>query len=262
MMYVGTGGLLVVVADHLLPDLVPCRWPDDSSGLHRAAWIGNMAALPAWRYIPLIAIGAATPSFGAGIAVAAGASVRSNHSCYLVGEPVRLRGSGFAPARSYIVSIDGVYFGQSQTDTSGGFSAGLIPGGLDAGVAQQTYRLEASDGILNAQTVFTVTRRAGARFLATSGNPNSLRAPFQVWGFALNGPNRAVYLHYVSPSGTAQTTVNLGRTGGQCGYLQTPSRRVFPFTPSLGSWTLQVDTRHAYTSHPGGQVARIGVRIG
>jgi hypothetical protein len=122
--------------------------------------------------------------------------------------------------------------------------------------------LAASDGSTNAQAAFTVTRTAGARFLASSGNPGTLKSKFQVWGFSRSGARRPVYLHYVSGSGQVRSTVSLGRTGGQCGYLLTKPRRVFPFSPPAGAWTLQADTRRAYSRHPSGPVARIGVQIG
>jgi hypothetical protein len=37
---------------------------------------------------------------------------------------------------------------------------------------------------------------------------------------------------------------------------------VFPFAPTVGQWTIQVDTQRSYSRHPGGPVARIGVQIG
>jgi len=187
--------------------------------------------------------------------------VSTNRGCYVVRQPVHLRGTGFAPDRSYDVAIDGVDFGQAATDPSGGFATQLLPGGLAAGVAQSVDRVDVTDGTVSASTRFTLTRPAGARFLATSGNPNTLRAPFEVWGFSLGGRRARVFLHYVDPSGNVRLTVPLGRTGGQCGYLLTRPRRVFPFTPSRGRWTFQIDTRRAYSPAPGGPVWRIPVLL-
>jgi hypothetical protein len=124
------------------------------------------------------------------------------------------------------------------------------------------YHLEASDGTSTAGASFTITRKAGARFLASSGNPQTLRAPFEVWGFALDGRRQSVYLHYVKPSGGARTTIPIGHTGGQCGHMRTSSRRLFPFAPSVGTWSLQLDTQPSYSPSPAGPFARIGVRIG
>jgi hypothetical protein len=211
------------------------------------------------------AIGASGAAGAAGAAGASGAGaarLSTDRGCYLVGQPVSIRGVGFAPARTFTVTVDGVFFGKSTTDSGGTFSTSLRPGGLGANVPQQAHHIEASDGTTTADTKFTVTRKPGARFLATTGNPNTLRSPFQVWGFSTAGAPLAVFLHYVSPSGGARQTVSLGNVGGQCGYLETKRLRVFPFKPSAGSWTLQVDTDRRYSRRPSGPVARIGVRIG
>lgn len=187
--------------------------------------------------------------------------MRTDHRCYRVGQVVHLDGAGFSPDLLYEVTVDGVDFGQSTTNSTGGLSAHLIPGGLGAGVAQSVDQLEVSDGTSTAATSFTVTRQAGARFLATAGNPHTLRAPFEVWGFALDSRVRPVYLHYVSPPGHPRLTVALGHTGGACGYLLTPPVQVFPFSPSAGTWMLQLDSQEQYRRNPDGPVARIGVRI-
>jgi hypothetical protein len=194
-------------------------------------------------------------------AARAAPSIRTDRACYLVGQRVRVTGTGFTAGRTFDVAIDGVDFGQSRTDATGAFSSSLVPGGLAAGVVQHVDHLDATDGTRGARTSFTLTRTAGARFLATSGNPNTLMAPFEVWGFALDGHRKRVFLHWVAPSGRVRETAALGRTRGQCGYLRTHRRRVFPFAPSLGSWTLQLDTRRRYVRHPSGPVARIRVRV-
>lgn len=205
----------------------------------------------------------ATLALGCAVASAASAPVvRTTAGCYPVGKTVHLIGSGFAPDRAYDVAIDGVDFGQDTTDASGSFHTHLIPGGLGAGVVQSVDRLDVTDGTSDARAVFTVSRSAGARFEATRGDPRTLRAPFQVWGFNLQGaPGEAIYLHYVSPAGQARDTVHLGRAGGQCGYLVTKPLRFFPFSPLTGAWTLQVDTWPRYSRRPSGPVARISVQI-
>ena len=110
--------------------------------------------------------------------------MRTARGCYLVGTRVHLSGSGFAPDRAYVISIDGVYFGRGRTNANGalGSDDSLRPGGLPAGTAQVVDRLEASDGTRAARTRFTVTRRPGARFLASSGSSSTLRAPVEVLG--------------------------------------------------------------------------------
>ena len=192
---------------------------------------------------------------------AAGPAIGTDRGCYVVGQKVKIAGSGFAPSRRFDVAVDGIDFGQSTTNVAGAFSSSLIPGGLGAGLAEYVHHLDATDGTLSADARFTVTRAAGARFLSTSGNPHTLRAPFEVWGFSLAGARRAIYLHYVAPSGRPGRSYGLGTAAGQCGYLRTRARRVFPFSPGVGTWTLQVDTSRRYLKHPKGPVTRIRVQI-
>ncbi|HWE34205.1 MAG TPA: hypothetical protein VG410_12015 [Solirubrobacteraceae bacterium] len=189
------------------------------------------------------------------------ASISTDRGCYPVGHKVTLTGTGFAPSRAYVVTLDDVYFGLSGTDSTGAFSVTFGPGGLVANYAQLVDTLKVTDGTATATTSFTITRPAGARFLATRGNPRTLRAPFEVWGFSPSGARLPLYLHYIGPRGIYKTTVSLGRTGGQCGYLKTKPRRVFPFVPAGGAWTFQVDTHRGYSRHPRGPVARIGVGV-
>ncbi len=160
-----------------------------------------------------------------------------------------------------MVTLDGVYFGSSGTGSTGAFSVTFGPGGLYANFPQLVDTLQVSDGTSTATTTFTITRPAGARFLASGGNPRTLKAPFEVWGFSPSGARRPLYMHYIGPRGAYKTTVSLGQSGGQCGYLRTKPLRVFPFVPSPGAWTFQVDTHRGYSRHPSGPVARIGVGV-
>lgn len=211
-----------------------------------------------------ISVGAITSLIASGLALGASAhaTVRTSRGCYLVGQSVTVIGSGFAPNRLFDLAIDGVDFGQEKTNAAGAFTAkGLVPGGLAANVVEHVDHVDATDGTVSATTTFTVTDAPRARFLAARGNPDTLRAPFQVWGFSLDGRVRSVFVHYVAPSGALRRTIKLGKTHGQCGYLMTGRVRVFPFAPSRGTWTLQVDTRRDYSRHPRGPVWRIPVQI-
>lgn len=187
----------------------------------------------------------------------AAARVETGKRCYAVGKPVTLTGSGFLPSSEYDVALDGVDFGQSTTDASGGFRTSFQPGGLAAGQAQMVERVDASDGASDPSTTFTLTRPTGALFGAGKGSSAGRRVPFQVWDFG----RAHVYLHYVH-AGAVARTVALGTTTGQCGYLRTAPRPLFPFTPGAGRWVLQFDSQRRYAAHPRGPVARLGVTIG
>ncbi|TML99034.1 MAG: hypothetical protein E6G05_12920 [Actinobacteria bacterium] len=184
-----------------------------------------------------------------------------DRSCYVVGQPVQLSGSAFAPYRSYVVSIDGVYLGSRTTDGIGNFSVPLHPGGLPAGAAEHYDLVEVTDGTTSAETNFTLTRRAGFRIANLTGATRTLTGRFVVWGFSLTGVSKPLYLHYLNPSGKLRKTVWLGTTGGACGYLRTVVRRIFPFTVSAGTWTLQVDTQQLYSRQAPGPRVRIRVVI-
>ncbi len=188
-------------------------------------------------------------------------SISTDRACYVVGQPVQLSGSGFGPYRSYVVSIDGVYLGRRTTDSNGSFSVPLYPGGLPAGAAEHYDPVEVTDGTASAQTNFTLTRRAGFRVANLAGATGTLTGRFVVWGLSLSGITRPVYLHYLTPSGKLRKTTWLGTTRAPCGYLRTVVRRVFPFTVSAGTWTLQVDTQQTYSSRPAGPRVRIRVVI-
>lgn len=203
-------------------------------------------------------------SVGGAVAARAdlGPTVTTDRACYVVGQTVQLSGSGFAPYRSYVVSIDGVYLGSSTTDGLGNLSVPLHPGGLPAGTAQHYEFLQVTDGTTTAQTNFTVSRRAGVAILNPRGGAASiLTGRFLVWGFSLSGISRPGYLHYLAPSGKLRKTVWLGLIQGPCGYLRTSVRRIFPFSVSPGTWTLQADTQQAYSRSPVGPMVRIRVVV-
>jgi hypothetical protein len=181
--------------------------------------------------------------------------------CYAVGQKVAVTGRGFAATAPYDLSIDGVDFGQSLTSASGGFRESVIPGGLGAGQFQSVDHVTATDGGLRASATFTLTRSTGAVFGAGTGGSPRRTVPFEAWDFAPSGPSVDVYLHYVTPTGSAARTVLLGPTGGQCGALVTQPLELFPFTPTAGTWTLQFDTSRVYAPKPRTAFSRLKVAI-
>jgi hypothetical protein len=217
------------------------------------------------RKLPLPMAILLVPALTITAVASAAPTLRTDRGCYLVGQQVKITGAGFAASRAYQVALNGIDFGISTTQADGGFTAALRPGGLGANVVQDVDTLTASDGTSMAQTTLTVTRTTGARILAGRGAAATLRAPFQVWGFALDSgkatAKQPVYVHYVGPHHLLRTTAQLGYTGGQCGYLKTAPRRVFPFIPAPGTWTLQLDSKPTYFSRPPGPVARITVHV-
>jgi hypothetical protein len=256
MMYVGTPYPPVLV-DARAP-LYPIR-----RRLRRLVGVGAClaAAVAASDVAATPAPAASTGPLAVAAQSGAATSVGTDRGCYVVGQTVQLSGSGFEPSRTYVVSIDGVYLGQRTTDSTGAFSVPLHPGGLPAGAAQHLDNLQVTDGTTSAQTWFMLTRSAGTLITNTAGGPRSLTGRFLVWGFSLGGVTRPVYVHYISPSGKVYKAVFLGNTGGQCGYLRTGRRRVFPFSTTPGTWTLQVDTSRSYSRRAAGPRVRLSAVI-
>jgi hypothetical protein len=194
-----------------------------------------------------------------GIALASSASIQTSHKCYAVGQAVGLTGRGFLGSSEYDLSVDGIDFGQSVTNASGGFRVSFGPGGLAAGQAQIVDKAIASDGQSTASATFTVTRNTGALVGAGSGSSPHRTVPFEVWDF---GRGATIYVHWIGPNGVYVETASLGSDGGQCGYLKSRPRELFPFNAASGNWTLQFDTHRSYSKHPSGRSARITVSAG
>jgi hypothetical protein len=206
----------------------------------------------------------------AGAGAAGTATLRADARCYLQGAPLRMTASGLTPNAPLTVVLDGQSLGYGNgatptADGAGAFASSFATPALGAGVVQQRHALAVSDGTHRPHARFTVTRPAGADFQPTSGNPRTLRARFDVWGFALAAPGRVarmrVWLHWVDPAGKLRASAALGTTGGDCGALTTAPRRVFPFDPQPGRWTLVVDAHRRYRVQASGPRAKISVHV-
>lgn len=218
----------------------------------------NLLSLPPLA-AALLALGAAGSE--------AAATVATDARCYAQGAPLRLTASGLTPRAPLTVSLDGqaLRYRDGSTpsaDDAGSFASSFATPALAPGANQLRHVLAVGDGVVSGRTRFTVTRPAGAVFEPAQGDPRRLRARFQLWGFALDsGRNRRAWVHWVDPKGTARRTSALGVTQGDCGRLTTPLRRVFPFDPEPGSWTLVIDTRKRYRVQTDAARAKIPVHI-
>jgi hypothetical protein len=189
---------------------------------------------------------------------AAAATVSTPESCYSSREPVDYVGTEFRPGSTYTVFVAGRQVATGKVspfgDLSGDFRAPVPARGRPG---ERTFVLTVTDGVRRATTRFRSTI-FGADFRPDRGDPATLRVRFYAFDF---GRGRTVYLHYVAPNRRHRTTVRLGRTGGPCGTVSTPLRRVFPFRPAPGSWRLQFDARRAYDPTPARPYVRLIVPI-
>jgi hypothetical protein len=213
----------------------------------------------------LSALLACTPA-----AAAAPATLTTSARCYLQAATLQLTASGLTPRAPLTVLLDGrrLSYGDGSTpaaDDAGTFSSSFATPALPAGIAQLRHALVVSDGTHRPRARFTVTRPLGAAFEPSRGDPRTLRARFSVWAFALAGAGAGrrlpVWLHWVGPAGKVRRSALLGTTGGDCGALTTALRRVFPFVPEAGRWTLVLDAHRRDRVQTSGPRAKIPVQI-
>lgn len=188
-------------------------------------------------------------------ASAQAAQVNVDRPCYPgdEGAPVKITGSGYAPNADFLVLLNGGVVGTGTADAAGNVAAEVEApappqGGKTAHDKQQ--RVEIRQGQTTAGRAF---RTAGVfgDFNPGSGDPKRLKVRFSAFGFGIDTPRGKkqplIYVHYVDRKGRSRKTIKLGRGKGACGSIRrTARRKLFPFRPSSGRWTLQFDTNRKY----------------
>lgn len=219
------------------------------------------------RLPQLVLAGVLLAAAGAAEAAPAATTLTTDARCYAQGAPLQLTAGGLTPRAPLTVALDGQALRYRDgslpvADAAGTFTSSFSTPALAPGARQQPHRLTVGDGTKLGRARFTVTRPAGAEFAPARGDPRTLRARFSVWGFALDGdPHPRAWLHWIDPRGKVRASAALGMTQGDCGTLTTPPRRVFPFEPEPGHWTLAIDTSRRYRVHEDGPRAKIPVHI-
>jgi hypothetical protein len=215
-----------------------------------------------------VALAAAPAGAGAGATAAHAATLTTDARCYLQGAPLRMTATGLTPNAPLTVALDGQTLryrngATPSADAAGSFASSFAVPALAPGLVQRHHALSVSDGVHKPRARFTATRPTGADFEPSSGSPQTLRARFSVWGFALNGgaPHARVWLHWISPGGSVRMSAPLGSAGGDCGMLTTAARRVFPFVAAPGRWVLVFDTHRRYRVQASGPHAKIAVHV-
>jgi hypothetical protein len=182
-------------------------------------------------------------------------SVRVSHACYQLAQKGTVHGSGFDPSAHWTAKLDGKAFGNGTTSSAGTITANFgVPSHLRKGsTGEDSYKLVVREGKHSASATFLVTHLS-ASFSPAGGNLSTLKVSFSLLGWGRGG---TLYLHYVNPNGTVRLTRALGSAGGACGHLVTSLEKLFPFTPTVGKWTLQFDKNPSYRAIT---VPRVGIR--
>lgn len=186
---------------------------------------------------------------------AGAATITLDRACYEATPAgiVTITGAGFTPGEQYTVLVQGgvVDVGNAAADgTLVKRIAVPVPPESGPGAHTGTYGVEvrqadvAATGSFQAATVF-------GDFTPGSGDPRTLKVHFIAYGFGTATPAGQampmVYVHYVNRKGGVRRTVAIGRGSAPCGTIKrTPLRKLFPFAPYAGTWTLQYDTHFRY----------------
>jgi hypothetical protein len=212
----------------------------------------------------VIALGAAAPAHAATVGV--------DHPCYLARQPglasgqaIQFSGGGFGPGATVTASLDGVAVASGPASPTGDFAGTTAAPALPSNRFTGRSTLTLADGASSASTSFPITLLA-ADFSPSSGNPNTLRVRFRIYGFgpvlaALGrGTSARVYEHLFSPGGKRRATYFVGRTRGPCGSLVTARRRILPFFPLDGRWRFVFTTSRRYSADAA-PMAATGFRV-
>lgn len=166
---------------------------------------------------------------------------------------VSITGSGFTPDGEVQLQIGGGIVGMTAADAAGDVSTTFpVPAPPESGPSknEKAYELSLVQGAVRATTTIR-SARVAADFSPTTGRPSTLRVRFSVFGFGMatpaGKPMPKVYVHYVDPRRKLRRTISLGAGATPCGTIRrTALRKLFPFSPRRGSWTLQFDTNATY----------------
>jgi len=215
-----------------------------------------VAALTCALAVPSVA-GAATVSAGGGCHRAA------------AGDEVVVTGAGFDPLSDVEVKVAGSLVATDEADESGGVRVSIpvpVPPLSGPMRGERAYQLSLTQGANRASTTVRVALPI-AELGPRSGSPRSVRVRFTAIGFGAGEETMpTVFVHYVDPAGRLKQTISLGRGAAPCGTIKrSPLRRLFPFAPRKGTWTLQLDTRRSYrraSEDSSFAFAKIRVRVG
>lgn len=188
-------------------------------------------------------------------AVAGAATASVDRACYPGdgSSTVNITGSGFVPDGEVQMQVGGGIVGVTSADASGNVKTTFpVPAPPESGPSKHDkgYEIALVQGTTRATASFR-SARVMADFGPSSGRPATLRVRFSAFGFGVatpaGQPMPTVYLHYVDPRGKLRRTVSLGAGAAPCGTIaRTRLRKLFPFNPRHGVWTLQFDTNAKY----------------
>jgi hypothetical protein len=211
------------------------------------------------RHVPPLAVALIVAGLAAAPAAPA-ASAEPLKGCFLSAAPGRTESvpvvaAGFTPGAVVDASVDGQVATGVRADASGRINGSLAAPHQPRGERWFTIELVERDRPDNA---VAFTSRVTA--LAVSVRPRRAHPSDRVrWtGRGFVG-ERAVHAHYVRRD-KVRRTVRLARPRGACGRFSV-RRRQFPFRPSAGSWTVQIDQSSSFSWPPDSPFVRLPIAV-
>ncbi len=188
-------------------------------------------------------------------AAASAATITLDRTCYQASAAgiVTITGAGFTPGGQYTVLVQGGVVDVGNAAADGTLVKRIpvpLPPESGPGAHAGVYSVEVHQADVAATGSFQAAAVFGD-FTPGSGDPRTLKVRFIAYGFgtstAAGQPMPTVYVHYIDPKGRLKRTVAIGAGTAPCGTIRrTALRKLFPFSPRSGTWTLQYDTQKRY----------------
>ncbi len=170
-------------------------------------------------------------------------------------EDVTVRGAGFTPYGRAEVRVNGAVAGDARADATGRLAV-EVPAPYRAR-GERPFKVTVTDRT-NPGLWGRLDSRVSA--LRVRIRPAAAKPGRKVrWvgrGFTAPGP---LYAHYVK-DGRERQTVRLAWPQGSCGRFAV-KRRQFPFRPSVGEWTVQVDQQLAFAQAPASPFVKLPIVV-
>ena len=170
-------------------------------------------------------------------------------------EPVSLSAAGFAASAAVDVRVDGDPVATVTAGSDGRIEARFNPPHQERG--QRRFQIELAQRDDPSHRV-VLTSRVTALSVTLRPRAARPRSPVTWRGRGFTAA-RPLFVHYVK-DGEVRSTVRLAVPRGACGRFRA-RRAQFPFRPSLGAWTLQVDQQRAFAPIPQTSFVRLPVRV-
>ena len=199
-------------------------------------------------------------ALGAPAAAAGPVTIAPLKACYVSvaansTEPVILSAAGFAPHAAVDVSLDDVPVASVGAGADGRLNARVVLPPQRHGQRTVEIALQQRDDPSHRAQVSARVTALEVTLRPRAARPRSV-VTWTGRGFTAAGP---VHVHYLK-GGEVRSTVRLTAPRRPCGTFRV-RRPQFPFQPSRGTWTLQIDQQRAFAPLPATPFVQLPVSV-